>query len=246
MNLSIAHADEVLELDCFDNWLSRWVCSEVLAGETYSYLDFVDGIETILDVGANCGATSVFFSACYPAAVIHAFEPSAETFRLLERNAARRTNIVAHNIGLHQVDQEVPLYRGAIDGVTSSVVQRDNTSEVSELVTLRSASAWLEEHGIERVDLLKVDVEGCEVDVLLSLRHVLPKVKVLYVEYDTKEARLEIEDLLRDTHWLCIAQMLLSQGEAVYVSNEVLADEKAVEQAILALWRKKIQDKRKT
>ena len=240
MHLTVPHEHEVLELDCFDNWLSAWVCKGVLSGDTYPYFDFVPDVRVILDVGANCGAASVYFSACYPDAEIHAFEPSPSTFEVLAGNAARRANVTPHNIGLHRTDQQLPLYRGDVDSVTASVFPRGSNAAESELVTLRSASAWLAEQGIDRVDILKVDVEGCELEVLDSLRTLLPSIRLLYVEYDSKEARLEIDDLLRGTHWLAMGQMFLSQGEAVYVADEVLADEPAVEAAILKLWSKKL------
>ncbi len=240
MKLNVPIGDEIIEFDCFDNWLSRWVNLGVLQGETYPYFAFIPDVQMVLDVGANCGAASVWFSACYPNAEIHAFEPSATTFGLLEANAARRSNVIAHNIGLHRTDQTLPLYAGDVDSVTASVFPRDNNSVQSEMVSLRSARNWLAEHSIERVDVMKVDVEGCEFDVLDSMRDLLPSIRLLYVEYDSKDSRLEIDDLLRPTHWLAMGQMFLSQGEAVYISNDVLAAEKAVEAAIMDLWSKKL------
>ena len=93
-----------------------------------------------------------------------------------------------------------------------------------QLIQLRSAAGWAAEHGIERIDILKVDVEGCEIDVLGSLAPLLPTVKVLYVEYDSRQARRDIDRLLAPTHELYLAMMMaLDQGECLYLRKD-LAD----------------------
>ncbi len=47
-----------------------------------------------------------------------------------------------------------------------------------EPIRLACASQFLSEHGIESVDILKIDTEGCEVPILRSLSKYLPEVKV--------------------------------------------------------------------
>ena len=228
---------EPIEFECFDNWLSEWVCREILIGHTYPTLPVVDDVRVVFDVGANCGAAAVYFAAAYPGAQIHAFEPAAEPFRRLGRNAARSPNIATHNVGLHSHDQRVPLYAGAIDSVTGSIYARDTkNATTSETVTLRSFSGWLDEHGISEIDVLKVDVEGSEVDVLESLGDRLRAVKVVYVEYDSSDARRQIDRLFEGTHELCFGEMFLTQGEAIYVSKDITDDPAAERTLFQFFW----------
>jgi hypothetical protein len=74
------------------------------------------------------------------------------------------------------------LFCRTIDGVTGSIFQRYvKTAEASETVPLRSFAGWLDDEEVSRIDLLKVDVEGCEVDVLEGLGDRLRDVQVVYL-----------------------------------------------------------------
>jgi hypothetical protein len=103
------------------------------------------------------------------------------------------------------------------------VIRRTVNLDESERVELRAAGGWAAEQGIDRIDVLKVDVEGCEIEVLTSLAALLPTVKVLFVEYDSRHARRALGRLLDETHELYGAKMLLDQGECIYL-REDLAD----------------------
>lgn len=212
-----------IEFECADTLISRWVCQEILEDKTYPYLPFVDDVRLIFDVGANCGAATVHLARHYPDARVHAFEPGSEPRAYLERNASGYPNVSVHPIGLSSSDQEVPLYRGREDTGNASVFLRPANVEDAELVRLRSAGDWATENGVERIDILKLDAEGCEVDVLSSLGRLLPSVKVIYVEYDSREDRREIERLVGSTHELYSGLMFLDQGECVYLRKD-LAD----------------------
>jgi FkbM family methyltransferase len=233
MKLSTHHdTPPPADFECFDNWLSRWMCESILAGQTYPRLPEIDDVHTIVDVGANCGATSVYFARCYPEATIHAIEPATATFDLLSHNAEHYPNIEIHKIGLHSVDRRAPLYAGAIDAGTASIFPRDGrNTEASEEIELRAARAWLAEQGIESIDLLKVDAEGCEADILENVGDMLPGISVIYVEYDTTEDRRRIDKLLEPTHDVCHGVLFLEQGEVIYVARRVLNDD-AVASAI--------------
>ena len=225
-----------IEFHCEDTFVSAWVNRDILKGETYPYLPFVDDVGVVFDVGANCGAASVHFARHYPHAAVHAFEPARSPRLVLECNARAYANIHPHPIGLHAVDQVVPLYEGATWSGMASVLRRDVNSDKSELVELRSGGAWAAEHGIERLDVLKIDVEGCEVDVLESITALVPTVKICYIEYDSRGARRAIERLLADTHELYIGKVFLDQGECTYLRKDYAALD-AANACLLAMWR---------
>lgn len=227
-----------IEFECADTFVSRWVCQSILEGKTYPHLPFVDGVEVVLDVGANCGATAVLLARHHPDAVIHAFEPGREARGFLERNAAAHPNIVVHPFGLGDADQDdVPLFHAEGDLGSSSVLDRPtNDPGDSEPIQLRHAGAWAAAEGIDHIDILKVDVEGLEVEVLESLASLLPTVKVLYVEYDSRAARRRIMSMLDDTHELYLAMLMtLDQGECVFVRKD-LADVEGARQRLVEIY----------
>jgi len=210
-----------VEFECADNFVSRWVCGDILAGSTYPWLPFIGTVDVILDGGANCGAASAYFARHCPGATIHAFEPASAARAILDRNAADYPNISVHPFGLHSRDQTVALHKGTADSSLSSVFPSERNDLESEPVGLRSAGGWAAEQGIERIDVMKLDVEGCEIEVLHSLEPLLPTMKAFYVEYDSRAARREIERLMLPSHELYCAKLLLDQGEVTYLRRDL-------------------------
>jgi FkbM family methyltransferase len=190
----------------------------------------------VFDVGANCGATSAHLARHYPDAAVHSFEPGSEPRAILERNAAGYANVHVHAIGFNSVDEVVPLYKGDGDSGFGSVFHRAVNLDESEPVELRNGGAWAAERGIDRVDVLKIDVEGCEIGVLESLAAYLPTVKVLYVEYDSRQNRRDIERILGDTHDLYTGLLFLDQGECIYLRRD-FADLDVAGEHLGARWK---------
>ena len=88
------------------------------------------------------------------------------------------------------------------------------------------APDFLCEHGIEQIDVLKIDTEGCEVPILRSLNRYLPEVKVLYVEYHSERDRRMIDEILADTHVLWRGHVNFAyRGEFCYLKRELVPDE---------------------
>jgi tRNA1(Val) A37 N6-methylase TrmN6 len=56
---------------------------------------------TIVDIGANVGAFSIWASLRWPDSVVHGYEPHPQTFEILRRNLATRPNVVCHNAAVY-------------------------------------------------------------------------------------------------------------------------------------------------
>jgi FkbM family methyltransferase len=63
-------------------------------------------------------------------------------------------------------------------------------------VKLRGISSLLQEHGVEKVDVLSLDIEGCEVPALRSIDYHRHRPRVLIVECDSPEQEREIDEIL--------------------------------------------------
>jgi len=184
MQITVAlEGAEPLRFECADNPVSRRVCEDILRGRTYPFLPFVDDVQVVFDVGANCGATTVHLARHYPDAQVHAFEPDGD-------------------LGM------------------ASVLPRSVNLAESELVQLCAGGSWTQAHAIDRIDVLKVDVEGVEVDVLMSLADLVTTMKIVYLEYDSRRARRLIAALLEPTHELYVGSMFLDQGEIIYLRRD--------------------------
>jgi FkbM family methyltransferase len=207
----------------FDTPASRGTCEDVWTGKSYPIQPYFGAVHTVFDVGANVGATTLYFALHFPQARIFAFEPTPRSYDLLVRNTRMLTQVRTYNFGLADLDQRASLYLGSGDSVTNSVCSSPHNTVKSVKVKIRAARAVLAQEGVDSVDILKVDTEGCEVPILISLADLLPHVGVLFVEYHDDDDRLEIDRLLRATHLLCQGRVLaLHRGELCYFARSRL------------------------
>lgn len=156
---------------------------EVLAFGAYSLPPAFlpeDQVHTIVDCGANIGMSALYFSQRYPRARIFAIEAEPTNFQLLKQNTAAIDRIVPiEGAVVGQPTKSVrfgvdrPAWgNGIIDGNAGG-----NSVEVAA-ITLDELAA---QHGIDRIDFLKVDIEGGEVD-LFSRPQFLSKVGLVAIE----------------------------------------------------------------
>lgn len=141
--------------------------------------DFLHAGQVIVDVGANVGYLTRFFARATGAnGRVCAFEPNPLIFPLLERNLARFPQVAAYNFGLSKTEQELPLFLAGSDHSVASfsrkyplkhVVYQESGQLNSVAAKLVVGDDFMRKIDIDRIDILKVDVEGWEVDVLAGL-----------------------------------------------------------------------------
>ncbi len=220
-----------VEFDCPATIASVWTNRAIIEGRTYPHVPFLHDVRTIIDAGANCGAASVFFGLHHPEATVHAFEPGGEAGSYLARNLTMLPRAEQHRFGLSDHDGTATLHLDPTNlGQASIKGHGGGDGDGSrEAVELKDAGRWARSAGIDRIDILKVDVEGCELEVLGSLRDYLPGVQALYVEYDHRTTRRAIDRMLEPTHELYFAGLLaLDQGEVLYLNKELADHPEAV------------------
>jgi FkbM family methyltransferase len=118
----------------------------------------------IVDLGSNIGATVVYFRLKYPEASIVAVEPDPLAFEKLRRNTAGFDGIELRNVAVAAEPGEVTLYRHDQSWGSSMFEWWQGATPVS--VQAQSLDGLIAELGLERIDLLKIDIEGAEFQVL--------------------------------------------------------------------------------
>lgn len=159
---------------------------------------FRDGIYTfrsstdkplILDCGAHIGMSVVFFKQLFPGGRIIAFEPDKESFNLLSENAKQFSGVTLeqkavwiHNNGVvFEQRGDMSSHIDTTTGATTGAI----------------ASARLYDYLDQPVDMLKMDIEGAEIDVLKDCKDRLHNVKNMFVEFHgNAEDPQKLESLL--------------------------------------------------
>jgi len=162
----------------------------------------------IVDVGANVGATALYFLKSFPGATVHCFEPARDSFRFLERNTEGFSQIVLHCAALSDRSANAVLYPGLEQCAQSSIHRTRFTRSDGETIRLLPASRTLRELELRHIGILKLDTEGCEVAIVRDLldRDSGIRVDVFYLEYHSEEDRVRLDRMLTPTYWLAHAR----------------------------------------
>lgn len=132
----------------------------------------------IVDCGANIGVSVAFWKSLYPHARIMAIEPDPVHCNVLRTNCAYLDDVVIHEAAAWTNAGEMPFYSVSSLGGHLSAVSPRTESRVHTVKTIR-----LRDFLTQPVDLLKLDIEGAEVDVLLDCAPTLRNVERLFVEH---------------------------------------------------------------
>ena len=162
---------------------------EIFGGDIY-YVEFNKKDPVILDVGAHIGLSTLYFKMLYPKSKIIAIEPHPKSIKILrqniELNRLENVEVVEAAVGAESgerslfvdVDEEWMSSSSFIEG------SWDNTQENKEI---KVDVVALREYITSKVDLIKIDVEGAEEEVILSLGNKLNKVGKILFEYHPKK-----------------------------------------------------------
>lgn len=156
------------------------------------------GVPVIFDVGANIGYWALNAAALNPAARIHSFEIFPETHASLVANTAATNRIVANGFGLGTIDGTIEVQ--SADGVESahfSAVSRFENGRQAVCPVMRG-DRYMAEAGVERIDFLKIDVEGGEYDVLTGFSGALARGVIDLIQFEYGPASLDSRKLLKD------------------------------------------------
>ncbi|HVF13358.1 MAG TPA: FkbM family methyltransferase [Acidimicrobiales bacterium] len=127
-----------------------------------------------LDVGANIGLYSLGLSALVPEGRVFAFEPSPSAFGHLQANlhVNGATNVVASNLAVSDATGTVDFHdfsffsAGSFSSDEASLLSSESYGSESFAAATTTIDEFVADRGLERVDFVKIDVEGAELSVL--------------------------------------------------------------------------------
>jgi len=165
------------EIKLVDSLSFLWTYVEIFENEIYKF-KASSSSPTIIDCGANIGLSILYFKQLYPNSRIIAFEPDLEIFEILKNNVQsfKSTNVELIRKAVWSSETFLEFMAEGADA--GRVVQIESPKKSYQVPTAR-----LRHYLNEPIDLLKIDVEGAEIEILKDCSDLLSNVKNLFVEY---------------------------------------------------------------
>lgn len=164
-----------LNLDIADGPSFVYQFKEIFLDEIYRFAAPGDS-PVIVDCGANIGISMLYFKKIYPKAIITGFEADKSIFKFLEKNL----HLNCSNENINIINKAVWINNEGVcfasDGADGGSIK--TTGEKVESIRLRTVL-----EGLEKVDMLKIDIEGAEAAVLEDCQDSLSGVENIFVEY---------------------------------------------------------------
>lgn len=137
---------------------------------------------TVKDIGANIGQFTNAVKLFYPQAVIQAFEPDPNTFAELQANTRNLTNLTLRNVGLGNENTQKTLYIQRFSVMSS--FRPGGNARARGLPTKKVRVRRLDdlERPKDPTSLMKIDVEGFEMEVVKGAIRTLADTKYLLIE----------------------------------------------------------------
>ncbi len=131
----------------------------------------------VVDVGANIGDFAIQAARMCPEGRVLAVEPVRSAGEMIARQA--RLNGVAN---IAWICAALSSAEGDADAARSESPYARGAAAL-ERVRMMTLSRLMEEHGLDQIDLLKLDCEGAEWDILPAAEEVLPRVRQICMEF---------------------------------------------------------------
>jgi FkbM family methyltransferase len=158
-----------------------WQFKEIFVDESYRF-NPQSNSPVIFDCGANIGTSCLYFKLLSPGSKITAFEADPEIAGIL------KSNLVKNNLSdIIVIDKAVWIND---KGIEISVEGADGASIFSEGISKIKIDSVRLKYFLEKedlVDMLKMDIEGAEVEVLKDCSGTLNRVGNLFIEYHSFE-----------------------------------------------------------
>jgi len=162
----------------------------------------------IFDVGANVGMYTILVNEIFSKnSDIFSFEPSKKTFDTLCINTKHIVKTNLFNFGFGSINGFLTLYNNKEESGLASVYERrldhfNIKMNLKEKIEIKTIDSFCTEKNINQINLLKLDVEGHELDVLAGAVNMLNSGKVDFVQFEFGGCNIDSRTYFQDFYYL--------------------------------------------
>ena len=180
-------------------------CNMLTNGEWRFMRQMLAESETVFDVGANAGEWAALALGVNPKLSLHCFEPNGAAFRLLSERAFP-DNVRRNNVGMSSTQGQRELYLFEDGSGLNSMYRREGledgwgleTQQRTQVIQVDTVDHYCANHGIGNIDLLKMDVEGHELEVLKGASRMIANGRIRAIQFEYGGCNIDARVLLQD------------------------------------------------
>jgi FkbM family methyltransferase len=143
-------------------------------------------LDTIHDIGANVGSWTLLAKAIHPRAHVEAFEPLDEHAETFERRTSKLSGVRLHRVALGSHDGEADMNVADFSDASSLLPLAEESYGLravrQERVAVRRLDDLVGSGEVPPPDLIKLDVQGYELEVLRGARDTLDRARAVIAE----------------------------------------------------------------
>ena len=175
------------KVDLFD-YMGWWIYFGIKDTCRRKLYNLVKKNSIVIDVGANIGETLLNFAKLTQSdGEVHGFEPDALNYRRCSENLQLNNfnNIVLNNLGLGEKAGEYFIKTNTPSNRGGNKISAQYIENNTELINIIPLDQYVSDKKLNKIDLVKIDVEGYELHVLKGSELLIKKFKpVFFIELD--------------------------------------------------------------
>lgn len=209
-----------------NNRMDLAVLSEIFVNKEYEFdyrphlatpYEGEEQVQIILDLGANIGDTAIFYALNFPNAKIFAVEPNPHVHEKLLKNTKQFSNITVCKCAVSDRTGKINLNFG--DSHLGSSINTREQNKNSVEVDVYSLEDFCKKEGIDKIDVLKFDIEGAEEYLLKDAEFIKNNVAELVGEMHDDLVTTPLKPIIDNLHLQNIQKKTLSKSRYILYGN---------------------------
>ncbi len=173
------------------------------SGESQVIARFINAGNVVFDVGANTGDWTAEVLSQGHDLEIHLFEPIPHVYKKLVQNLDKQ--VISNNLAVGKKEEVKTFYYYEANPLLSTFyrrvdVEKQGLLNIPKEITVLTTTIdnYCQRHGIKRINFIKIDVGGAELDVLYGAKHFIETGRIDYIQFEYGGTYLDAKTSLKE------------------------------------------------